>query len=46
VLQEKRELFDAIFADSAPQRSGGLSQQEIFGLFDLKGPQGPIGAAA
>ncbi len=32
VLREKRELFDTIFSDVAP-RNLGLTQQEIFGLF-------------
>ena len=46
ILQEKRELFDTIFSDVPTQRKLGLSQQEIFGLFKLQGPSGPIEAAA
>jgi SNF2 family DNA or RNA helicase len=38
VLEEKRELFDTIFSDTAPRRNFGLSQEEIFGLFQLKRP--------
>lgn len=43
ILQEKRELFDAIFSEtgSAPSNAG-LTQDEIFGLFNLRTPQGPI----
>jgi SNF2 family DNA or RNA helicase len=46
VLEEKRELFDTIFASAAGHRSLGFTQQEIFGLFKLRSPQGPINAAA
>ena len=45
VLREKRELFDTIFSDVAP-RNLGLTQAEIFGLFQLRCPAGPIDAAA
>ena len=41
VLNQKREMFDALFADAdAPTKSGGLSRDEIFGLFDLRAPGG------
>ncbi len=46
VLREKRELFDTIFSDADPRRSPGLTQQEIFGLFKLRSPSGPIKFAA
>jgi SNF2 family DNA or RNA helicase len=46
VLQEKREIFDTIFSDVEPRHSLGLSQQEIFGLFKLKCPAGPIDLVA
>ncbi|MGE0609022.1 MAG: DEAD/DEAH box helicase [Pirellulales bacterium] len=46
VLQEKRELFDTIFSDAHTPRGLGLSQQEVFGLFELKCPSGPIDLAA
>ena len=41
VLDKKREMFDALFADSGTaSRGGGLSRDEIFGLFDLRAPGG------
>jgi SNF2 family DNA or RNA helicase len=46
VLREKREIFDTIFSDTAPRANLGLTQTEIFGLFNLKGPSGPIRVAA
>jgi SNF2 family DNA or RNA helicase len=46
VLQEKRELFDIIFSGAEPHRKLGLTQQELFGLFQLKCPGGPLEAAA
>lgn len=47
ILQEKRDLFDAVFSSGIAQpRKSGLTQQEIFGLFDLRCPGGPLDAAA
>ena len=46
ILKEKRELFDTIFSDVEPRQSLGLTQQEIFGLFKLRSPSGPIKFAA
>jgi SNF2 family DNA or RNA helicase len=46
ILEEKRELFDTIFSDAEPHHAAGLTQQEIFGLFQLKCPHGPIDLAA
>jgi SNF2 family DNA or RNA helicase len=46
VLQEKRELFDTIFSGTEPHRKLGLTQEELFGLFELKSPAGPIDFAA
>ena len=46
ILQEKRELFDAILSGAAVDRPLGLSQAELFGLFALKPPGGPIELAA
>jgi SNF2 family DNA or RNA helicase len=46
VLREKRELFDTIFSDAATPHHLGLTQQEIFGLFRLRCPSGPIDLAA
>jgi SNF2 family DNA or RNA helicase len=39
VLEEKRELFQSLFAEAGVPRSMGLSQKEIFGLFGLSIPQ-------
>ncbi len=37
VLDQKREMFDSLFSDSGNHLSaGGLSRDEIFGLFDLR----------
>ncbi len=46
VLEEKRELFETIFSGTRQGRKLGLTQGEIFALFDLKGPAGPIRYAA
>ncbi len=47
VLEEKRELFETILSGTdRPQNKLGLTQKEIFGLFDLKSPSGPIRLAA
>ena len=42
VLEQKREMFDLLFAENAGEvpRTGGLSKDEIFGLFDLRSPCG------
>jgi SNF2 family DNA or RNA helicase len=41
VLDQKRQMFDALFSDSSGTASGGgLSRDEIFGLFDLRAPCG------
>lgn len=42
VLEEKRELFATIFSETGAPRSAGLSQHEIFGLFNLRTPKGPM----
>jgi SNF2 family DNA or RNA helicase len=44
VLSEKRELFDTIFSHAARPLTLGLTQQEIFGLFKLRCPHGPLAA--
>lgn len=46
VLEEKREMFDTIFSQTHAPRSAGLSHDEIFGLFDLTTPKGPLDRAA
>ncbi|MDY0170691.1 MAG: DEAD/DEAH box helicase [Thermoguttaceae bacterium] len=38
VLEEKRELFDTIFSGATGSRKLGLSQDELFGLFELRMP--------
>jgi SNF2 family DNA or RNA helicase len=46
ILQEKRDLFDTIFSGAAGPQKLGLTQRELFGLFQLKSPAGPIDVAA
>jgi SNF2 family DNA or RNA helicase len=46
VLQEKRELIDIIFSGAERRRKLGLTQDELFGLFRLRCPAGPIKVAA
>ncbi len=46
VLEEKRDLFDTVLSGAERQRKLGLTQDELFGLFDLKGPDGPMRLAA
>ena len=46
ILQEKRELFDTLLSGAESGGASGLNRQEIFGLFDLRCPSGPIDAAA
>jgi SNF2 family DNA or RNA helicase len=46
ILQEKRELFDIIFSGAEGRRRLGLTQEELFGLFKLRCPNGPIDLAA
>jgi len=36
VLQRKRELFEQIIAQNGPPASLGMSEDDIFGLFDIK----------
>jgi SNF2 family DNA or RNA helicase len=36
VLEEKRELFHAVFGAAAPAARRGLSREELFGLFNLR----------
>jgi SNF2 family DNA or RNA helicase len=46
VLEHKRQLFDQILGQTAAPASLGLSQSEIFALFNLRTPKGAIRAAA
>ncbi len=38
ILEEKRELFDSVFAASSSPPKQGLSREEIFSLFNLHPP--------
>ncbi|HRE99971.1 MAG TPA: DEAD/DEAH box helicase [Pirellulaceae bacterium] len=42
VLQQKRELFETVFSETGAPGNIGLTQDEIFGLFNLATPKGPI----
>ncbi|MBN1396232.1 MAG: DEAD/DEAH box helicase [Pirellulales bacterium] len=46
ILRQKRELFEQIFSGADDRRKLGLTQEELFGLFELKCPAGPIDLAA
>jgi SNF2 family DNA or RNA helicase len=47
ILEEKREIFDTIFSlNQTTAKTRSLSQDEIFGLFNLHTPEGPISDAA
>jgi SNF2 family DNA or RNA helicase len=39
VLEQKRELFNCLFAETGTPRNVGLNQHEIFGLFGLSMPK-------
>ncbi len=41
VLDQKREMFETLFSEEGgPVAAGGLSREEVFGLFDLRAPCG------
>ena len=42
VLEHKREMFNLVFSETGAPSSSGLSQDDIFGLFKLRTPHGPI----
>ncbi len=46
VLEQKRGLFNQLFAEAGAPRSAGLSQDEIFGLFNLATPKATKKSAA
>jgi SNF2 family DNA or RNA helicase len=46
ILEEKRELFDTILGGAEGKQTLGLNAQQIFGLFKLKCPTGPVRYAA
>ncbi len=38
MLEEKRQLFDAVFSETHGPANLGLTQQDVFGLFNLSVP--------
>jgi len=46
ILEHKRALFDTVIGQTAAPASLGLTHDDIFGLFNLRTPKGPIHAAA
>ncbi len=46
ILQAKRELFEEILSDQPTPQNQGLTRDEIFGLFNLKTPEGTISQKA
>ena len=44
ILQEKRELFELVFSGTKGGRKLGLTQEELFGLFQLKKADGTLGS--
>ncbi len=42
ILEEKRELFREVLSDNDRPAKRGLSKEEIFGLFNLRTPEGKI----
>jgi len=46
VLEEKRALFDIILSETDKPTSRGLSQDDVFGLFNLRTSKGPLKGAA
>jgi hypothetical protein len=39
VLEQKRDLFNTLFAETGTPQNLGLNQKEIFGLFGLNVPK-------
>jgi SNF2 family DNA or RNA helicase len=46
VLDRKRELFNTILSETGTPETTGLSANDIFGLFKLRPPKGPLKNAA
>ncbi len=46
ILEQKRELFDTVFHESAGPPSRGLSREDVFSLFNLELPDVPHRRAA
>jgi SNF2 family DNA or RNA helicase len=44
ILEAKRELFREVLADDVSPKKRGLTKDEIFGLFNLRTPQGKLSA--
>jgi hypothetical protein len=45
VLEQKRELFNLILAHAGSADKVALTQEELFGLFNLQTPRGQAEAA-
>ncbi len=46
VLEEKRQLSATVFSEAGTPKNLGLTQQDVFGLFDLRMPSKPSTKAA
>jgi SNF2 family DNA or RNA helicase len=46
VLDQKRELFNEVFAQGLPTAKRGLTREDVFGLFNLKFPEPGSSSAA
>jgi SNF2 family DNA or RNA helicase len=46
ILRQKRDLFNVVFSEDRAPRNLGLTQRELFGLFRLECPGGPLDPAA
>jgi SNF2 family DNA or RNA helicase len=46
VLEHKRALFETVIGQTAAPARAGLTHEDIFSLFNLRTPKGPIHAAA
>ena len=46
VLEQKRQLFDTIFAETDKPKKSTLTRKDIFGLFNLRTSNGPINTRA
>jgi SNF2 family DNA or RNA helicase len=46
VLDHKRDIFNTVMEQTGAPGSLGLKQSDIFGLFNLRTPKGPLKAAA
>ncbi len=46
ILAQKRELFESVFASNNSRAISGLTRDDLFNLFRLQTPRGPLAAAA